>query len=146
MTDILNNKVLLCAITSWFLAQSLKVVIHYFVEGEFKLERFHGAGGMPSSHTSTIVALTGAVGYTEGFGSTMFAIAFVMATIVMHDASSVRRSVGDHAKLLNQVVQKVFEEGVNQQNLKELIGHKPLEVFAGAILGILVTLSFYLRF
>lgn len=144
--DLISNKVLMTAAICWFCAQLIKVVIDFLLEGRFRLERLHGSGGMPSSHSATICGLTCAIGFTEGFHSTMFALSLIMAIIVMHDASNVRRSVGDHAKLLNQQFNDIIQYGMNQKLFKELIGHKPLEVFVGAVLGVVISTVLYYAF
>ncbi|MDO4800331.1 MAG: divergent PAP2 family protein [Bacillota bacterium] len=147
LLDIFRNPVLICGVTAWFIAQTLKVIITAWVEREFKFERFHGSGGMPSSHTAIIVSASFGIGYTQGFSSPLFALALIMSFIVMYDASGVRRSVGKQAKLLNDIINELFHDGkFHEEKLKELIGHKPLEVFAGAVLGILVALAFFWRF
>lgn len=141
---IFSNHVLLCAGLSWFIAQLLKTLIHLLLERRFSMERMVGAGGMPSSHTSTIVSLSVAVGFVEGFDSAMFAMGAVMTFIVMHDASRVRYSVGQHARLINKMLVESFKGGVvHHEKLKELIGHKPLEVYAGAVLGIIVSVVYF---
>ena len=136
---IRHNDILYAAVLSWFIAQTLKVMITLLVEKEFKFERFHGSGGMPSSHTSTIVAASTAIGLQMGFETPLFAMSLIMAFIVMYDASGVRRSVGKQAKLLNDIIEDLFEhKQLQEERLKELIGHKPTEVVVGAILGILI--------
>jgi acid phosphatase family membrane protein YuiD len=136
---IKQNDILYAAVLSWFIAQTLKVMITLLVEKEFKFERFHGSGGMPSSHTSTIVAASTAIGLQMGFETPLYAMSLIMAFIVMYDASGVRRSVGKQAKLLNDIIEDLFEhKHLQEERLKELIGHKPTEVVVGALLGILV--------
>ncbi len=141
--DILSNKVLLCAVSCWFFAQVLKVLLHAVIEKEFKFERLHGSGGMPSSHASTVVGLCTATGLHDGFDSTLFAISFILAVIVMHDASRVRKSVGEHAKLLNELFEDIIKNGINNKGFKELVGHKPIEVFVGGLLGLLISSIIY---
>lgn len=139
-----SNDVLITAAICWFVAQFLKVLIDYLLEGHFDFARFHGSGGMPSSHSATICGITCAIGFADGINSSMFALSVIMAIIVMHDASNVRKSVGDHAKLLNQQFNELIQNGMNQKLFKELIGHKPVEVVAGAILGIVTSTILYL--
>ncbi len=141
--DIFSNKILICAASSWFIAQFLKVIIYLLLEKEFRWERFHGSGGMPSSHAATVVGLCLAVGYGEGFDSALFAVSFILAIIVMHDASRVRKSVGDHAKLLNEKFEEAILKAFNNKAFKELVGHKPMEVFVGAVLGAIVSTLLY---
>lgn len=136
---LLHNSVLVSAVSAWFIAQLIKVALTAVVEKELKWERLHGSGGMPSAHTATIMAASTAVGITEGFGSAVYGFTVIMAFIVMYDASGVRRSVGKQAKLLNNLIQDFQNHKfLGEERLKELIGHKPTEVFAGAILGVLV--------
>ena len=129
------------AITGWFVAQVLKTIIHIIVNKQFVAERLVGGGGMPSSHSATVCALTTASGMKYGVGSFEFAVSFVLAMIVMYDAMGVRRETGKQAKLLNSVF---FENILNldgvflQEKLKEYVGHTPLQVVAGAVLGILL--------
>lgn len=144
LRDLFMNKVLITAIICWFIAQLIKVVIDYLLEGKFDFSRFHGSGGMPSSHSSTICGLACAVGFAEGMNTSIFALSVIMAVIVMHDASNVRKSVGDHARLLNQQFNELIQNGMNQKLFKELIGHKPVEVFAGATLGIIISSVLYI--
>jgi len=134
-----ENQVLRVGVLSWFVAQSFKVLITFWIEGKFIPERFYGSGGMPSSHTSTIVSATTVIGKMSGFDSPIFALAIIMSFIVMYDASGVRRSVGQQAKILNDIIKTFYENRqLEQKALKELVGHKPTEVAAGALLGIII--------
>lgn len=137
--EILKNQVLTCAAISWFVAQLIKVFLTLLIEGTLKLERLHGSGGMPSAHTATIVSASTAIGLLEGFASPVYGFSLIMAFIVMYDASGVRRSVGKQAKLLNNMIQDLQNHKfLGEERLKELIGHKPTEVAAGAILGVIM--------
>jgi uncharacterized protein len=99
------------------------------------------SGGMPSSHTAMISSLATAVGYRQGLHSTSFAISVVLAIVVMYDASGVRQAAGKQAKVLNQIVRELFSgQPVSEEELKELLGHTPFEVFVGALVGIAYTL------
>lgn len=146
--ELLANQVFWTALLANLLAQTLKLFIYYVLEGRFQWERFLETGGMPSSHSATVSALAIGVGLQEGFGSTLFAVAAVLALIVMYDATGIRRAAGLHAQLLNQLVQelqKVLERGPAPEPLKELLGHTYLEVLVGALLGAAVALlSFHL--
>lgn len=138
-TEFINNRVFLAAAVAWTVAQSIKVLLTFIVEKEVRLERLHGSGGMPSSHTATIVAASTAIGIVEGWSSSVYALSLIMSFIVMYDASGVRRSVGKQAKLLNDIITDLYKnKHLEQERLKELIGHKPTEVVVGAILGILI--------
>lgn len=138
--DLFSNYILLSALAAWLLAQILKVVFYGIKNRTINLERLIGAGGMPSSHTATVVALTVAVGRFEGLGSPLFAVAFILACVVMYDATGVRRAAGEQAKVLNKLMFAHSEEEPMdaEKALKEFLGHTPLEVFGGAILGIAV--------
>jgi acid phosphatase family membrane protein YuiD len=137
--ELMGNKVFVAAVVAWFIAQFLKVVITLLVEKEFKFERLHGSGGMPSSHTSTIVATSTAIGLLEGWGTPIYALSLIMAFIVMYDASGVRRSVGKQAKIINDIIKDIYKhKHLEEETLKELVGHKPTEVAVGAILGIII--------
>ena len=139
--ELLGNQVLISAVLGWTVAQFLKTVIDMVLNRSFNPERIFGSGGMPSSHSATVCALTTASGMKYGVGSFEFAVSFVLAMIVMYDAMGVRRETGKQAKLLNSVF---FENILNldgvflQEKLKEYVGHTPLQVAAGAILGILI--------
>ena len=139
INDLLANTVLWIAVACWAAAQVLKLILYSLHSRRLEIERLFGAGGMPSSHTSTVCGLTVAVARIYGLQSPLFTLSLVMACIVMYDATGVRRAAGEHAKVLNQLL---FSEGESmtpsQKALKEFLGHTPLEVLAGAALGILI--------
>lgn len=138
MAELLSNQVLWTAVLASFIAQVLKLLIYYAVEREWQWERFVETGGMHSSHAATVSALATGVGITEGWGSAYFAIAAVLAFIVMYDATGIRRAAGMHAQLLNDLVEELQElrkQGPKPEPLKELLGHTYLEVAVGAIIG-----------
>jgi acid phosphatase family membrane protein YuiD len=135
---IFNNKALMTAVLGWCVAQILKMLIGLLKEKRISLTLLLSSGGMPSSHSATVCALTTSVGYDCGFTSSIFAVSFILAFIVMYDASGVRRAAGEQAKILNRLMRDI-EEGRTedmQKGLKELIGHTPVEVLAGAVLGV----------
>lgn len=139
-STLFHNEVIKCSVTAWFTAQFIKVILTFVVEKEIKWERLHGSGGMPSAHTATIVAASTAIGLVDGFQSTLFGFSLIMSFIVMYDASGVRRSVGKQARLLNNIIQDLQNHKfLGEERLKELIGHKPTEVAAGALLGIILS-------
>ena len=126
---------------AWAAAQLLKVLLVYIVEGKFVRERIMGSGGMPSSHSSTVCALATSTCIRPGSASFEFAIAAFFAIVVMYDAIGVRRETGIQAKVLNEMMELFSRmgKGVSMEDrLKEFIGHTPLQVLAGAILGILI--------
>ncbi len=140
MSDFFSSSILVTAIISWFVAQVLKVIFVLIKSKKLDFSRFIGSGGMPSSHASFVVSLAVSVGLTEGTMSAEFAIAVVLALVVMYDAAGVRRAAGQQARILNRLVEewgkKDFSE--TEKKLKELLGHSPVEVFAGAVLGFLI--------
>lgn len=125
------------------MAQWIKTGIVAFSKRKFNLSILFSTGGMPSSHSSTVVGLATSVGLISGFSSTEFAIATCFATIVMYDAAGVRRAASRQAVVLNQIIQNLFHNNpeMNKGKLKELLGHSPTEVFAGAGLGIAVSIA-----
>lgn len=143
LNDLLSNTVLISAVSGWFVAQVLKTLIHLFMTRKFVAERLVGSGGMPSSHSATVCALATSIAIECGFASTEFAISLILAIIVMHDAMGVRRETGIQAKVLNEML-KLFEDMGSdmppQDKLKEFVGHTPLQVLIGAILGILIAI------
>lgn len=140
VTRIFENRVLGTAMLAWLIAQLIKVILFSYKEKRLVVSRMIGAGGMPSSHSAFVVAMSFAIGYQAGFDSSVFALSAAFAIVVMYDAAGVRRAAGTQAKLLNRMVVELIEEGRLPQYelLKELLGHTPVEVFAGALLGALV--------
>ena len=140
VAGILHNHVLLVALLSWFLAQGAKIPIYYMVEHKWDLSRFFGSGGMPSSHTAMVISSAIMVGLLMGFDAPVFGVAVVLAFIVMYDATGVRRETGRQAAIINQILRDAILEGkpISDRELKELVGHKPIEVFGGVIVGLAV--------
>lgn len=139
--ELFFNKILWASVFSWFVAQLLKVIIVLLQEKRFDFSRMVGSGGMPSSHASFVTTLAVMVGLDKGFDGAAFAICFVLALVVMYDASGVRRAAGKQATILNQIVEHWEENAkIQGERLKELIGHTPFEVIAGAFLGILIAI------
>ena len=137
--QLLSNTTLITACVAWLIAQVLKTIIDFRVYKSFNPERLVGSGGMPSSHSATVCGLTTAAFLEYGAGSFEFAVSFVMSMVVMYDAIGVRRETGKQAKLLNSILMEnplKLNAEVLQEKLKEYVGHTPLQVLAGAILGI----------
>jgi uncharacterized protein len=132
------NQSLIISFFAWLLAQLIKLVTGYVREGHLDLGYFIRAGGMPSSHTALVTSLATSVGVTQGWGSAYFAIAVVFAAIVMYDAAGVRRSVSRQSVILNRILQELKEHRPQdiQADVRELIGHTPIQVFLGGVLGI----------
>ena len=140
--SLVTNYVLASAVISWFIAQILKVFTGIFRVKKFSLtEMLFGTGGMPSSHSASVCAVACAVAIKQGLGSVEFAMCIILAMIVMRDATGMRREVGEHAKALNIILQELIEAKdpkITEKALNELAGHTPLQVFFGAIVGIVM--------
>lgn len=147
LQGLLSNTIFICAAAGWLVAQLIKTIIHMLFTREFVAERLVGSGGMPSSHSATVCAFATATALEYGAGSFEFAIALILAIIVMYDAMGVRRETGIQAKLLNDILLTFAKMGRSElsayEKLKEFVGHTPLQVLVGAILGILISLGIY---
>ena len=138
------NEILTVSLLGWFTAQVLKTIINFILLGKFQLERMWGDGGMPSAHSATVCAMVIATARQEGVASPIFAVASVLAIITMHDAMGVRYETGEQAKVLNQMIEQWID--VSEKNspllqnlhLKEMVGHTPLQVVAGVVVGVVV--------
>lgn len=148
--QILSNQILMSAVASWFIAQFIKMLLELLTTGTIRVERLYGNGGMPSSHSATVCGLASSVAYCYGIGSFEFAISFIFAMVVMTDAMGVRRETGKQSRLLNMMMQEDFwnfdDPDKLQMRLKELIGHTPMQVCCGAVLGILIAAAIQLIF
>ena len=141
--EILSNQVLVSAVAGWIVAQVLKTMLDFALNRTINCERVVGSGGMPSSHSATVCGLTTAAALRYGVSSFEFAVCFVLSMVVMYDATGVRRETGKQAKLLNSILSEnplKLNAEVLQEKLKEYVGHTPLQVVAGAILGICLAL------
>ncbi|MGI6357329.1 MAG: divergent PAP2 family protein [Bacillota bacterium] len=142
LLGLFRNPILQAAMLSWIIAQVLKVLFAWWREGFFSLERMVGAGGMPSSHSAFVVALTVGVGEASGWESPLTAFSVVFSLIVMYDAAGVRRAAGKQARALNKIINELAAgKQVKEERLKELLGHTPVEVIAGAILGLAIAIG-----
>ncbi len=149
LTDLVKNEVLMSAALSWALAQIIKTIIHLITTKKFVPERLIGSGGMPSCHSAAVCALVTSLVINEGVGSYLVAIAGLLAIVVMYDATGVRRETGNQAKVLNEFIDLFKKNGSeisNDDRLKEFVGHSPLQVLCGAILGISFALLYCLVF
>lgn len=136
----LANDALIASLLGWALAQFLKVVTYRISSGRLDFRMWTSAGGMPSSHSAFVAGLATAVALLDGVQSSLFATTVVFASIVMYDASGVRQAASQQARILNQIVEELFAgHPISEERLKELLGHTPIQVLAGAILGILVS-------
>ncbi len=136
---IFRNKIVIIAFIAWVLNQSLKLIFFYITEKRWDIRRFVGAGGMPSTHSALSMCVATTIGLKEGWDSPLFALAIVIAFIIMADAAGVRRETGEQAKVLNKIILEFFKEiKLKDKRLKELVGHTPFEVIVGAFMGIIM--------
>ena len=141
---LLSNFTFTAVFLSWFTAQTIKVVVYRFNEDKWNIRHFFEAGSMPSTHSASVTALVLALGLVVGWNSAIFTTGLVFALIVMYDATGVRRSAGKQAEILNKIVEDIYSTGkVKVDKLKEILGHDPLEVVAGAAIAVVVTLTLY---
>lgn len=144
LIPLFKNKILWVSIAGWAIAQTIKVLIGVIKEKRFNFRWFIGTGGMPSSHAAGATALAVACGFDIGFNSAVFALATMFAIVTMFDAQGVRRSTGQQAEILNKITEDLYWKGkVEEGRLKELIGHTPIEVFIGGIIGFAIALVAY---
>lgn len=140
LNELLANQVAQATFFAWAVAQVLKVLIELIWRRKLDLRLLTSAGGMPSSHSAIVCALATAVGMHDGVSSSLFAISLVLAVVVMYDAAGVRRAAGVQARILNQIIDELFQgHPISETRLRELIGHTPIQVFVGAALGIVLS-------
>ena len=139
-----RNYICWTSATSWIIAQSLKVILGVFREKRFNFRWFVGTGGMPSSHAAGVSALATSIGVTYGFDSALFGIVLTFTLIVLFDAQGVRLNAGKQAEILNKMLDDIYwKKKLDEDKLKEFIGHTPIEVWAGMFLGIVISLLLY---
>lgn len=144
--DIISKELLIAAV-AWFVAQLIKCIIALALNGTVTANILFSSGGMPSSHSATVCALATAIGFSSGTNSAVFALSCVFAFIVMYDATGVRRETGDQGKVLNMMLELFHDMGKPipaEKKLKELVGHTPMQVIMGALLGVVVGTIFML--
>jgi len=143
LSAILSNKSLVISIFAWFCAQILKLVASLIQDKKVDWSLLLATGGFPSSHAAIVSALTTSIGINFGFDSSLFAVSIIMASVVMTDARGIRQAAGKQAKILNKIIEDLYQKkGLKMERLKELLGHTSLEVFCGALLGILIAVLF----
>lgn len=142
MGNIWDNYGLWIPIITWFLVQSIKVLSDLIIHKKLNIKRLWGSGGMPSSHSAFVTSLATVAALSRGFDSFEFAICVIFASIVMYDAAGVRRAAGKQARVLNQIIENDGDINI-QEKLVELLGHTPVEVLAGAVVGILMAIALY---
>ena len=139
-----KNYIFGTTVAAWVIAQSIKVLLGVFREKRFNFRWFVGTGGMPSSHAAGVSALCTSIGVSYGFDSALFAVTLVFSLIVLFDAQGVRFSTGKQAEILNKMLDDIYwKKRLDDKQLKEFLGHTPVEVFAGIALGIIVSLLLY---
>ncbi|MDD5634818.1 MAG: divergent PAP2 family protein [Candidatus Omnitrophica bacterium] len=142
--NFFHNKVAHAVFFGWFSAQTIKVIIGVFEEKKFNFKWFVGTGGMPSSHAAGVTAMTTAVGLYEGVGTALFAVTLMFTIIVIFDAQGVRRSTGQQAEILNKIMDDIYwKKKIQEDRLKELVGHTPFQVLVGIFVGISVAFILY---
>ena len=141
---LISNRILWTTLFSWFIAQAIKIVLNTVRQKKFYFSWLITTGGMPSAHAASVVTLATAIGLKEGFSSGLFALSAIVALIAMFDAQTWRRSIGIQARILNTIMDDVYAgRKIEEEKLRELIGHTPIEVFVGGLLGMLVAFAFY---
>jgi acid phosphatase family membrane protein YuiD len=139
--EVVTNKIFIATMLAWLVSQSIKIATALVLTKRFNFKLLLGTGGMPSAHAASVSALAVAVGRVAGFSSPVCIASMIFAFIIMFDAQGVRRAAGAQAAILNKIAEEIyFNRGIRPERLKELLGHTPIEVFAGALLGI--TLAF----
>lgn len=148
IAQLFENKIFFTVLAAWIFSCLLKGIIVCIKNKRVDWTRFMGPGGMPSSHSTLVTSLATCVGIKDGFNSTGFVICCVLAIVVMYDASGIRRAAGQQAQMINKIIDAWNETDPIEKEirLKELLGHTPLEVFAGAVLGISFSVISYLIF
>ena len=150
INEILQNQILICGCLGWGIAQILKTIIYAGINKKIDWKRLFGDGGMPSGHSATVTAMAVRSFLIYGAGSFEFAVTFMLAIIVMHDAMGVRQETGKQAKIIKDLasfMESLGRDITDEEKLKEFVGHTPLQVAAGALLGITLTMlvhQFYL--
>lgn len=144
-SQIISNPVLHAVLLSWFLAQFIKLIIELFRTHRVDFRILMSAGGMPSSHASSITSAMLGVGLFEGFETPLFGLAFVIAMIVLYDAAGVRRQAGIQAEKINKIINELLKgHQLSEEQLIEVLGHTPFQVFMGFLLGIVITIIIWL--
>ena len=140
IADLLHNDLLIDALYAWLVAQIIKTIIYAVVNKTLDFQRLFGDGGMPSGHSATVTALATTAALEFGLDSPIFAVSFILAIIVMHDAMGVRLEAGKHAKAINELMEMLGSNLDPEEKLQEFLGHTPLQVCFGALLGLAVAL------
>jgi uncharacterized protein len=139
---LLANRPLMSAFSAWLVAQVLKTLVFAYLERQVNWRRMVETGGLPSAHSALVVGLAAGIGIHEGWQSSLFAVCLVYALVVMYDAIGIRREAGKHADLLNELllISIIKDASAQREKLRALLGHTPIEVFAGALIGVIMAL------
>ncbi len=138
--SLLRNPYFVVPAVAWAIAQVSKVIIDSVITHRLSVRRLATAGGMPSSHSALVVSLTTVIGRLQGIQTPLFALALIFSSVVMYDATGVRRAAGQQAMILNRLLDDLFiaHQGIRPERLREFLGHTPIEVIAGALLGFVI--------
>jgi acid phosphatase family membrane protein YuiD len=138
--ELFQNRVLIAAVAAWVVGQFLKIPLEYILNKRLNWGIIFSAGGLPSSHSASVTAVALTIGFQEGFNSPTFALAAAIAMIVIYDAAGVRRQAGIHAERINEIMKNFIESRIfPEEDLKEMLGHTPVEVIVGILLGVLIS-------
>lgn len=145
LTQLISNRILIGSLAAWAVAQVLKTILYAAINKTFDIKRLFGDGGMPSGHSATVTAMAVSCGMVYGFDTGLFAVAAIVAIVVMHDASGVRLETGKQAKVLNEIIESFTDSKLSDiEKLKEFVGHTPIQVICGAVLGVITAVVVYL--
>ena len=141
IAELLQNRVLIVAVTAWLAGQLLKFPLEYILNKRWNWGIMFSSGGLPSSHSALVTAVALSIGFQDGFDTSIFALAVAIGMIVIYDAAGVRRQAGIHAERINEIMKNFIESRrFPEEDLKEMLGHTPFEVITGVILGVLISL------
>lgn len=139
LADIFSNRVLIAGITAWTIAQVIKVPLDFLTARRWDWSLLLRSGGMPSSHSALVTAVAHAIGLFVGFDTAVYALAVAIAIIVIYDATGIRRQAGKHAEVINTMIRDLAHgHPLREEQLREVLGHTPLEALGGLLLGLLV--------
>ena len=145
--DLFSNSVLMTAIAAWVIGQLLKLPGYYILHHKWNWGMIFSPGGLPSSHSALITATALSIGLYHGFSTPLFGLAVAIALIVIYDSTGVRRQAGLHARVINEIMEEIFAgRPIPEKQLREVLGHTPVEAIAGVLLGIIIALIYWLLF
>jgi hypothetical protein len=140
LLGVLSNTALIAGFSAWVIAQLIKVPLNYLANREWDWALLLSAGGMPSSHSALVAATTHSIGLIEGYDTALFALSVTIAVIVIYDATGIRRQAGKHAEIINAMVRDLASgHPLREEQLREVLGHTPLEALGGMLLGLVVS-------